>query len=610
MSINFFGMNALGGKNYGEVWKPKTRRLMVGRDVAPITATEMEGKADRAVTLGKGDDVAFMSGKIFNFAKNLTQSGMSVRGFRSYETAGALNGMDKGAMSGLSGAVLHDSDKYRIVLDRSDGGFRLAAYEKFTDEAGQEQLRKLAKADFTDDAKISWENGAPKILSGAAARNGDTLAASGKDEILIRTSASKVKAGENTTVYNFSDSGGEFSGGNNVTYLGAYTQSVFKEGAGKSVYAGYFQKSKFSGNDNSLGRFSGVFENSEIEAGANDDIFSGYFSASKINGGNGENAFSGLFINQSAVSGGDDNDAFNGRFIASDLFGGKGDDAFGKHIDLNNLSYILPENDSAYYGLAPDFIKANLEAGEGDDKFEGVAWESRIHMGDGHDRAMGLFTASTLDGGEGDNNLSAMYSMASLFKAGGGNDVISLASSVASLINPGEGEDQVSLGRNQGKAGDGGLGGDHLMPVTRWLTPEEARHDERGLAFGELRANLVDASRGKNRVTIHNGEGTNKVETGDIFAAQESGKAEEASAGEKAGASEKRKAIGRYAVQSGDAPLREGGLAAVVKTGAGGNLSFRGLDRGPGYERLIDETPVSNLLRKASAAYSWTVRLG
>lgn len=646
MSINFFGLSAMGGKNYGEVWQPKTQRLMVGRDIAPMTSSEPEGKIDRGVVIGKGDDVSFMSGKIFNFAKSQAQSGLTVRGFRSFENAAALSGMEKDTYS--SGITLHDSDKYQVILERSGNGYTLAAYEKDPDNKEQ-PLKQLEVVKFTGDAKISFNaDGSPNIMTGAAALKGGELAATGSDEILVRTSGANVKAGVNTTVYNFSSQGGEFSGGSNVTYLGSYTDSLFKDSSGETTYAGYFNKSKFSGSDQSLGVFSGVFEKSDIEAGGNDDTFSGYFSESNINGGNGENTFSGLFLNQSVVKGGDDDDTFNGRFIASELFGGKGDDTFGNHIDLNHLGYIQGKQGQGYFGLGPDFIKANVDAGEGDDSFEGVAWDSQINLGEGDDQAEGIFTNSGVDGGEGNNRLTAMYSMASQFKAGSGDDEIILASAVASTVHTGEGNDKVVLGRNQDDTGSGGLGGDNLMSVTRWLTPEQQRHDERGLAFGELRANLVDASEEENRVVINNGKGTNKVATGDIVEEQEPENAEEALAGEKAAAEEQTvaaenaefaaqskqsadsmaileqampgqpteeeareaKILGRYVVQTGDEALQEGGLAAVVKTGAGENLTFRGMDRGPELERISDDNAVSHLLRKASDAYSWAKKLG
>ena len=648
MSINFFGMSALGGKNYGEVWQPKTQRLMVGRDIAPMTSSEMEGKVDRAVTIGKGDDVAFMSQRIFNFAKNKTQNGFSIRGFRSFENAEALASTDKG-QSSLGSNVLHENDQYKLILERNGGSFSLTSYEKVTNEDGSEGFKQLEQVKFSGDAKISFAaDGAPQILTGGAALRNGELTATGKDEILIRNSGAAVKAGENTTVYNFSPQSGEFSGGKNVTFLGSYNKSVFKDSEGETTYAGYFEESKIHGGDKSLGVFSGVFENSEINAGANDDSFSGYFSNSVINGGNGENTFKGLFLNHSTVNGGDDDDTFNGRFIASNLNGGKGDDTFGSRIDLNRLDYIAGKND-AYTGLGPDFIKSTIDAGEGDDTFEGIAWDSQINMGDGDDKATGIFTNSSLDGGEGNDTLSAMYSLASAFRGGGGDDAITLATAVASLVNGGEGEDKITLGRNQGDISpNAGVGGDHLMSQTRWLTPEQARHDERGLAFGELRANLVDASQEENRVSINNGQGTNQVATGDILAEEEPESVEEAMAEEKAVAGEKAveakntalaaqanqsaddlalikqtipgqneeekadkpKVLGRYVAQGGDEALQEGGLAAVVKTGVGENLNFRAMDRGPAFERISDETPVSNLLRKAYDAYSWTAKLG
>ncbi|MDR2893824.1 MAG: hypothetical protein LBV80_12245 [Deltaproteobacteria bacterium] len=636
MAVSLFSNYAsmLDSKQIGELWRPKSQRIRVGDNVGLITSTSFQNTTSRNIVVANGDDVSFKSTRLFLGAKSAAQSGINIRTFRSLSD----EQINAGAVSANDSAIYNKGDRVAFIKDGV-----LSIYEKKENKlaelyGGYEVGEKLAEVKITDDMRVSWDGeNNPVIHMGGKARTGGVLQAQSNDEILIRHSGADVVAGNSSVVFNMSEREGNFSGGNGATFLGSYTESVFKNLGGNNVFAGYFNQVEFSesgGGD----EFSGVFENSKIESGEADDKFSGYFFGSEINGGDGKNVFSGLFLGESKITGGAGDDRFNGRFIGSSLDGGAGNDTFGNGFNLSELSVINPKHGFGYAGLEADFIEAVVEGGEGDDKFDDAAWGGSVNLGAGNDKSSGVFSGTIMDGGEGDDNLTAMYAANSVFSTGLGNDGISLSTSVTNVVKADEGKNTINLGNNRGKVGTGdeALGGDHKLTSTTWQTVSDYFAKLRPLEYGEQRSNYVDASKGENTVNIRNGQGNHQVKTGtvyeedeqqqgDVAAEQQSGgagsksglagQADQTSGGiaemlskaatqsnqqllegalNPAGADEtgektadaeiakKRKAIGRYVSQSGDAPITSGvtgGRAATVHTGQGEDLKFNGIER-------------------------------
>lgn len=94
-----------------------------------------------------------------------------------------------------------------------------------------------------EDTKVVWnENGEPQLLTGRSARTEGVLKAEGENELLFRVSDCDVQAGAGTVVYNLCSSSGTYSGGDNVTYLGAYEGGTFTETTGKVTVRRLFQR--------------------------------------------------------------------------------------------------------------------------------------------------------------------------------------------------------------------------------------------------------------------------------------------------------------------------------------------------------------------------------
>ncbi len=632
MNLSLFNFGSLmsDAKNIGDVWKPKTQRLRVGSDISPLTSTAVGETGNRTITVAEGDDVRLKSTGIFDWARQASKQGSQVKNFRLLDDAQfspSAGGQDKTQGASATSSVLYDQGKRSVVFS----GGKLFVLEK--DDSGEPPVI-LDEFTVTGDSRLSWDkDGNAVFTSGRDALTGGKLVAGGANEILIRTSGVDVEAGAGTTVLNLSSEGGSFSGGDKVTYLGAYQGCTFEGGAGDTTYAGYFSDSTFLAGKGK-GLFSGVFEKAEIEGGDKDDQFSGYFSASTISGKGGTDIFNGMFLNGCKLSGDEDDDRFTGRFIDSALTSGAGNDVLGSLVDVAKAENFKRPDGNTYRGLAADFVDTEVDAGEGNDSFNGVAFGGSLNLGAGDDSAAGVFTSVRVDGGEGNDSVTALYSRSSAFETGAGDNSFTLATATASVVHTGEGASIVNLGHSPGVSSqsDGATLSGSALTKTLWNTPDDPLPKE----FGELSNNRVEAELGENTIHMHNGQGINSVATGTATSQTEAadrksqknqaagkGKADsdtsDAAGQEPAGGfrmgtesslplpllsartidvsdvhsdarapetgkesaedRHRRRALERYATLYGDALVTEGNTAAVINTGTEEEIILKGARR-------------------------------
>ncbi len=627
MGISLFGMGTgiMPAKTLGQVWRPKSQKLSVGRELCPLSATAFD-EQKRTVTLADGDDVRFASHEIFGFAKAAARSGLRVKNFRSVDTENLTysNAARLPAAADDPDAMARQEIQARrqnlAELTKSaevyKNGDRLVTFSDNTlsvweIDKERNSPKLLAKQTITGDTRLSWDKeNNPVFHTGGQALTGGTLKAVGENEILVRMSGANVEAGNGTTVLNLSGKKGSFSGGDGVTYLGAYSDCEISGGTGKTDYAGYFANTAILASAGQ-GVFSGVFENMDIEAGESADRFTGYFSATTINGGDGNNEFKGMFLNGTTAQGGKDDDTFNGRFVDSLLNGGAGKNNFGTYIDINTMKRIVARDGYEYQGLESDFINAGIEAGDGDDTLKGAVWGGSVNLGDGDNTVSGIFSESRVNAGAGNDTIAAMYSRNTVFEAGDGSDRVSLATAFSSTVRTGEGSTSVTLGHNVGessRATGAEHGGDAVLSGTLWRTARQERNSTTADSYGELAGNSVDASVGENAVIVKTGSGVQSVRTGEAKPEKDpSGRPEkeaeqsvspatkspagmdslpdaadflaEAGTARETGEKKRRRqtALQRYARQSGDGPVA-GSPGAVIKTGAGEDISIRTYD--------------------------------
>lgn len=468
--------------NFGSLWRPDSGGIRVGRDVGALTSTGFSRGAPDNVIVSRGDDVELKSADLFNKVRDAARKGENVTQFRSISPQDLVEGKVS------SGNTVYKNGDYCAAF--ADGTLTISKRNAETGKFDQVLSTKIR-----EDTKVVWnENGEPQLLTGRSARTEGVLKAEGENELLFRVSDCDVQAGAGTVVYNLCSSSGTYSGGDNVTYLGAYEGGTFTETTGKVTFGGYFNGASFS-KLTGISEFSGVFEAAAVDLADGKGSFSGYFSASAITGSADHgNTMDGIFLDACTIQGGDGDDTFNGRFINSTIDGGEGDNSFGD-MGMNLMRTLTAE---------ADFINSSVSSGAGRDNLRGVVWGGSFDLGDGDDSVDGVFSQTTISGGSGNDRLKADYANAASFDTGRGDDVVDLTTAVNNTVTTGEGSNRVSMGRN-----------DVSGQTKTWQTAEEHALRTRPTQTGELARNTVVAHEGENAVTIDNGLSTRRLATSD-----------------------------------------------------------------------------------------------
>lgn len=592
---------------YDGTWSPKSSRIMVGRDVGALTATTVNGDGIGRTVVAHGDDVTFKSRDIFALAKQAARQGMSVKGFRNVTDKSVY---DDKSVAGSS--VLAENGAYRV----SFSGDSLHIRDK---SKPLEDKDAVITIKITEDTRIAWnDDGSPQILQGAAARTRGVLAARGEGEILIRHSSVAVEAGSNSTVVNLNEKAGTFTGGTNVTFLGSYTGGTFSGTEGKVTYAGYFADVAF-GDISGRAVFSGVFENADIALSQGQGEFSGYFTASSIMAGSeAGNRLGGLFMNGCSVQGGDGDDAFSGRFISSDVSGGGGDDTFGGGVSVSMQTKLYGRQLSdgmrlnrEYQGIEADIIDSVVDAGEGNDTFNGVMWGGSLNLGDGDDTARGVFSKTTVNAGDGDDTLTASFADQTTFNTDAGKDMAVLETAVTSTVITGDGTNTVSLGKDRNPSG------------MFWETRDSFFNNERPMEDGELQNNTVSAEKGETTLTVRNGGSSRQLSTSSLGgqenepassegdALSDSARQRDEETGQtintRTGVNRRTTAaLAAYVRVSGSEPESKGALAVTVSTADGNTHTFNGIEREDA-RNTAEEGGIFRVTRRynGNGVYSW-----
>lgn len=495
--------SVLGAKKIGQLWTPKkyTNFAQIDRTVEDFIDDPITQVVGDTATIRKSAQAKYMA------ARSDARMGFGQLGFSRQSDIDVI------APNRLQP---HEDREQRLVATNNATVTLLSGSIRIDYTDGRES--QTVKLD--QNVRISWDNkGDPLVQTGAAALTGGKLKAGGANEVLVRLTGVNVEAGENSTVVNFSDIGGRFSGGSNVTYQGAYTDSVFEYKFGVANFAGLFTSSSITtGNDKAV--FRGVFESTTIETGDAVNQFSGHFRGGSILAGNGVqitrdngdmlrhgNVFSGLFFEQIDIKSGSSDDKFIGRFIDAVIDGGDGDNEFGPGFMMAELATM----DSG-------FTNSIISAGSGNDSFFSAAYDSRINLGDGDNSTKGVFMNSAVSTGSGNDHLTAMYSRNSVFDSGEGDDFVALGTAMANKIILNSGVNEVVLGYNiDDRHGNPSsiYGGDSRLTKSKWITSTEFANGLAAKEFGEIRGNMVDASQGENTITVNSGEGTHTVRSGE-----------------------------------------------------------------------------------------------
>ena len=468
--------------NFGSLWRPDSGGIRVGRDVGALTSTGFARGAPDNVIVGKGDEIELKSGELFGKVREAARNGENIRQFRSISNQDLIEG------NVADGNTIYKGGDYRASF--ADGTLTIS---KRNGETGK--FDQVLSTAIREDTKVVWnENGEPRLLTGNSARTKGILTSEGENELLFRVSDCDVQAGAGTVVYNLCASSGTYSGGDNVTYLGAYEGGTFTDTTGRVTFGGYFNGASFAGLTG-LSSFSGVFEEVDVNLEDGKGSFSGYFSASAITGSAGHgNTMSGMFLNACTVLGGASDDTFNGRFINSAIDGGEGDNAFGDP-GMSLMRDLVAE---------ADFVNSDVTSGAGRDNLRAEVWGGSFDLGGGDDSADGVFSQTTILGGDGKDTLKAEYANGASFDTGRGDDVVDLTTAVNNTVTTGEGSNRVSMGRN-----------DVSGQAKTWQTAEEHALRTRPTQTGELARNTVVAHEGENAVTIDNGLSTRRLATSD-----------------------------------------------------------------------------------------------
>jgi hypothetical protein len=208
------------------------------------------------------------------------------------------------------------------------------------------------------------------------------------------------------------------------------------------------------------------------------------------------------------VKGGDGDDVFSGRFIDGEVDGGEGDDNFGNTQSMNSeiLSYKTSRGTRVYNGLAADFVNATVNAGAGNDTFEGVMWGGALNLDEGENTVRGMFGEAMVNDGKDNDDITATYSYLSFFDTGPGVDTVTLVTADNSSVTTDEGTNLVTMGQNNPTPAD------HT-----WQTRYEYSSKRRPMETGELQHNTVNTEKGDNTVSIQNGESTVAVLNGNEY---------------------------------------------------------------------------------------------
>lgn len=467
--------------NFGSLWRPDSGGIRVGRDVGALTSTGFARGAPDNVIVGKGDDVELKSADLFNKVRDAARKGENVTQFRSISPQDLVEGKVS------SGNTVYKNGDYCAAF--ADGTLTISKRNAETGKFDQVLSTKIR-----EDTKVVWnENGEPQLLTGRSARTEGVLKAEGENELLFRVSDCDVQAGAGTVVYNLCSSSGTYSGGDNVTYLGAYEGGTFTETTGKVTFGGYFNGASFS-KLTGISEFSGVFEAAAVDLADGKGSFSGYFSASAITGSADHgNTMDGIFLDACTIQGGDGDDTFNGRFINSTIDGGEGDNSFGD-MGMNLMRTLTAE---------ADFINSSVSSGAGRDNLRGVVWGGSFDLGDGDDSVDGVFSQTTILGGDGKDTLKAEYANGASFDTGDGEgDVVDIVTGVNNMVSAGEGDNTISMGRN-------GVSDQ----AKTWQTSVEHALRTRPTQTGEIARNTIMATSGETSIVINNGETSRRVAT-------------------------------------------------------------------------------------------------
>ena len=467
--------------NFGSLWRPDSGGIRVGRDVGALTSTGFARGAPDNVIVGKGDEIELKSGELFGKVREAARNGENIRQFRSISNQDLIEGKV------ADGNTLYKGGDYRASF--ADGTLTIS---KRNGETGK--FDQVLSTAIREDTKVVWnENGEPRLLTGNSARTKGILTSEGENELLFRVSDCDVQAGAGTVVYNLCASSGTYSGGDNVTYLGAYEGGTFTDTTGRVTFGGYFNGASFAGLTG-LSSFSGVFEEVDVNLEDGKGSFSGYFSASAITGSAGHgNTMSGMFLNACTVLGGASDDTFNGRFINSAIDGGEGDNAFGDP-GMSLMRDLVAE---------ADFVNSDVTSGAGRDNLRAVVWGGSFDLGGGDDSADGVFSQTTILGGDGKDTLKAEYANGASFDTGDGEgDVVDIVTGVNNTVSAGEGDNTISMGRN-------GVSDQ----AKTWQTSVEHALRTRPTQTGEIARNTIMATSGETSIVINNGETSRRVAT-------------------------------------------------------------------------------------------------
>lgn len=481
-----------GFGHIGRGWAPKRQRHMVGRDLAPI---HKDGKKQETngIVLADSAKQLEQAQKEAAQAESRARLGFSLKNEITSSMQGESLRQEQLLASGAGESVY-------LVQIGGEASLRIENAE------GEERIVNLKG---NEDIRIGWsEDGKAQIFTGEAALKNGKLVAQGENDVLIRLSSVDVEAGSGTTVLNLSGkSGGSFSGGHNVRYLGAYNGSNIESGTGDTNFEGYFGGSQINA-EKGRGNFSGVFNGfapeSFIKAGSFDNLFSGYFLQMELSSSGGRNEFSGTFLRECLLESSEGDDTFSGRFFDSKIKDAGGDNSFGSYMNLKNKVEL-------------NFVRTIIEAGEGDDTFTGFAEQSEISLGGGNDKATGILRDSTLDAGDGADEVKIFYATGSLIDMGKGDDDLHLITGSGNSVRLGEGDDKMTSGLNAGSR-DGSLGTIRAYARSAFISEEQASEGMKpkfGHHFGDVQSTDIDASEGENNISVHDGMNVHSVKTGE-----------------------------------------------------------------------------------------------
>lgn len=437
--MNIASLYTSSVQQQSSVYTPRDR-LMVGRDIAPLSEPAAERKKTDTLVISDFSREAFFTGQ------------HKQQRIEEY----AFDGLT------MSFENVPDAEK-----DSLPDGTRMLVLK----EGGREVARLAYDG---KDARLSKHaDGTYTLVSGKDALENGVLRATQDGDILLRSSAGKVDNGSfSSTLVSLGSGPLEVKGGSgNNNYLGVYSEATIQGGEGSN-------------------RFDGFFTNSVLQGGAGKNTFSGSYSGAEVTGGGADDAFSGVFLNKSVLKGLGGDDSFSGFFFNSRLEGGEGNDRVS-----GNMDYYEGEQDKKM--LAPSIVNTFINLGEGDDVVEGVMLDSAINLGAGDNTARGLYTNSSVLSGQGKDNVSALFAENSHFDLGAGDDSVSLKMAFDNNILSGAGENTVQLG---GTASDKeflyNADGRRLN-----VAAVKLERFDKPLGYGSHEGNAVDASLGEVSLT-------------------------------------------------------------------------------------------------------------